>query len=265
MKVYNKNDNIRSYGKNVFAVMDAFFSKYPKEYSKLYYHNLDSLSLIRCGILNNGIDSGDYDADNNIIYFVDNNSIGHELFHMASNDIDRKVMGINKTGEKNSALYEGMTEDLFIQAFNVEGDYAFGFEVLVSRVLSQIPDFYKYYFQPNYDKFIGLFNNQDIIINLMDNLDLYGEISNYVLTIYYLDKNIKAVNDKDKIELICTIENVIDDLMHIGYDNSDKVGMGIYFAKLFSSLRDENIKKLFQLFYPNYMNYANSAAKKLVR
>ena len=263
MKVYNKNDDIKCYGKNIFMMMDNFFKNYPSEYSKLYYKNLESLSFIRCNRLNNGINTGMYDADNNIIYFTDNNSLGHEMFHVASNDIDRKNMGIDLADSDNSALLEGMTEQLFIDTYNISGEYAYQFEVMVSRVLSQIPDFFKYYFIPDHDKFISLFNNKDTINSLIDNLNLYGKISDYVLSIFYLDKNINGVDDRAKLELICAIESVISDLIYIGYENKDTVDLNNYINNLRNLLNGSNINKLFKLFYPDYLNYTNNVVKRL--
>ena len=112
MKVYDKNSDIRCYGRNIFREMDNFFSLLPSEYSKIYYNNIETLSIIRTHTINNGINNGMYDADNNIIYFTDNNSLGHEMFHVASNDVSNGVMGIDKAFGNPSTLLEGITEYL---------------------------------------------------------------------------------------------------------------------------------------------------------
>ena len=263
MKVYNKNSNIMCYKQNVFRVMDNFFHGLPKEYSKNYYKNLDTLSIIRTNNINNGINTGLYDADNNIIYYVDNNTIGHELFHVASNDMDKKIMGIDEYDSEPSALLEGMTELLFIKTYNIKDKHAYNFEVMVSEVLSQIPRFFQYYFIPSYDKFINIFNNPDTIKRLMDNLNVYRDISDYYLTMIYLDGINAKIDNKLRIELICSIEEVINCLIQIGYENKDKVNLNDYLSNLDRLLKKDDIKSLFSIFYDYYYNYADKQIKKV--
>lgn len=265
MKAYTKNDKIMCYGKDIFLTMDDFFRDKPSQYRYNYDKNLDSLMLIRQFEINNGLNTGLYDADQNIIYFTEFNSIGHEMFHVASNDLENKTMGIDKKGTNGSALLEGITEYLFVDTFQVKNNYTYSFEVAVAKVLRLIPGVLRSFFMASYDEFINSFNNKDTIKELNNELNVYNKISDYCLTIYYLDGKNANIKLDVLVRLMDAVRKVIDSLYSIGIENSKLVDNAFYNRYLMEALTDKCLLKIFGLLYPGYVEYLNKDVKSRVK
>lgn len=262
IKIYDKNCDLRSNRENVFKTMDKFLSKYPAEYRKLYDKNLSTLELFKCDELDDLMTGGIYDEENNIIFFVKSWYIGHELFHMASTDRNCGIVAIESPLHCEDGIIEGMTEYLFMKAFELNGPTAYEFETFAVDMLNNIPDLFKYYFIPNHSEFIKLFPNRKDIYNLMFSLDSYHE--KYM---EYLDclcnKNEYSFMDCDVVRK--SIRQVINNLITIELSfEKDKHYLKKYSDKFMDLIGSYEVSNVVSEIYPKYYGYAETQVKNRI-
>ena len=90
IEIYNKNSNILDHGKNIFKTMDKYMNKFPSEYRECYDKNLETLEILKVDRLDDRSEAGVYNPEVNNIVFSKNFSLGHELIHMATNDMSNQ-------------------------------------------------------------------------------------------------------------------------------------------------------------------------------
>ena len=263
LEIYDKNSNLRCHGKNIFRTMDNFLGKYPLEYRILYDKNIETLQIFKCDTFDRKISNGYYDADDNIILYSDDISLGHELFHLASNDRDNGISSIESGMGYEHGIDEGMTEYLLMLAYGLTRPDCYEFQVFAIRMLENIPDLFKYYFIPNHKEFIKLFPNRKDIYNLIFSLDIYHEKNNDYLE--YL-----CSNDEDDIKnsLIDinlarkSIKEVINNLISIELSfEKSSVELKRYSDKFMDLIGSKDVALMLKVFYPEYYEYANTQIK----
>ena len=137
INVYDKNSNILCHGKNVFDTTKRYLYKFPKEYSECYYHNLNDLLLFEVDRMTDETMTAYYDSDANKIFYVDKNSLGQEMFHMASNDMVNNQYAFESKMDLEAGLIEGMTEYLAMKAYGLSKPGSYSFEVFCVQCLKK--------------------------------------------------------------------------------------------------------------------------------
>lgn len=265
LEIYDKNSNLRCHGKNIFRTMDNFLGKYPLEYRRLYDKNIETLQIFKCDTFDRKISNGYYDASDNIILYTDGISLGHELFHLASNDIDKGISSIESDLGYEHGIDEGMTEYLYMLAYGLIEPDCYEFQVFAINMLDNIPDLFKYYFIPNHKEFIKLFPNRKDIYNLIFSLDIYHENNNGYLEYLY------SSEEEDKNSLIDinlarkSIREVINNLISIELSlEKDNVKLKKYSEKFMDLIGSKNLALLVKAFYPKYYEYAELQVKERI-
>jgi len=265
LEVYNQNSVLGCYGKDVFKTMDEFFKRYPKEYSDCYYNNLKTLKIMQTDNCYGSIATGGYAEDSNVILFEDNNSIGHELMHVAQYDRNNKISSISSGEEMfESGLIEGVTEYLTKNAYGLSAPDSYPFEVFVVSMLDSgnIKELFKPFFIPNHNEFIKLFPKEKDIYSLMYSLNYYFEnMLDYM----------EALNNQEDIMLDLllikdAIRDTIDSLITIELsteNNQDK--LKIYSEKFLDLISSKDVYECLKIFDPKYKIYTEREIKKRIR
>ncbi len=263
INMYDQYSDIRCRGKNVFKTMRTFLAKYPEEYSECYYYNLDYLKLFKVDKMVDEAMAGEYDTSANVIFFKDNEALGHEFFHMASNNIVDGQYAIESNIGIEYGLIEGMTEYLYNKAYGLPNPTAYSFEVFVVKMLEDIPRLFEPYFIPNHDNFISLFPNEKDIYSLLYSLNVYSDAYyEYIASSYSTDN--KSV---DLGKIIENIEDTIDNLISIelSMHGNSIAKLSIYGDKFMDLIGSDNLKNKFKDVYPNYIKYAEKQIKRRIR
>ena len=248
--------------KDVLLTMNEFFNKLPREYGNNYYANLASVKIKYVRNLGNCCDAV-YDADSNIIWYSSSDSLPHELFHMASNDRDKKKMGLEFG--KVSSIDEGMAEYLGLKTFELSDSKYYPFEVMCADMILDYPLVLKSFLMANHNEFIQIFHEEDTVLALMDELDFYNKVSGYLLNMHYMD-GVNAKFDRDAlIDIKAAVNNVIRYITLLGMQNSDKININEYTKKMIKLLNKDNIAKYFKVFYPEYIDDTKEVIRKLVK
>ena len=252
--IYTSEDNLRSYGKNIFDMMDKFMSRFPLEYRELFDRNLTTLYFRKCSnFCDNRLD-GLYDSEHNTIYYINSIALSHELFHVASYNPSTKKSAFERNLDSDQGLLEGMTEYFRMKAYDLSNPVFYDFEVFAVMMLEEIEDIFKYYFIPNHDKFIKLFSSKKDIYSLLSSLDIYHLIYNCS----YDDSS----NRKDVKE---AIRQVINSLINIELSMiSDKDELIQYRDKFMDLIESKNVKDVLDLFYPKYCGYADTLIRRRI-
>ncbi len=262
INVYDKNSDIRSYNRNIFKATEAVLKKFPKEYSNCYYKNLESLELIQVDKMTNASFLGYYDDGANAIFFIEKSAMGHELFHMASNDLENGNYAFySKLGIENG-LIEGMTEYFNTKAYNLEVPSAYQFEVFCVTMLEDIPNIFRPYFIPNYKDFISLFPNKRDIYSLLYSLNVYNDMYLNYMEEYYSGKEI-TTNFR---ELRTIINHVLASLVDIELSiEKDPFMLKEYSDKLMNYICSDKIPTLTEDIYPKCYQFADKLIDKKIR
>ena len=261
IKVYDKNSDLRCYGKNIFKTMNEFMNRFPFEYRKLYDKNLESLQFMKCDRLDSDAYNGTYDTRRNVVFFTKSNALAHEMFHVASYDAGRDVSGFECDVSLDQGLLEGMTEYFRMKAFNLSNPEDYNFEVFSVMMLENINDIFKHYFIPNHSEFIKLFPNKKDIYNLLFSLDEYNA--------GYLDYLEKLASDEDAVvdihNIKMAIKNTINNLITIELSMvKDKHELLQYRDKFMDLIGDDDVREVLSIFYPRYYGYADMQTKKRI-
>lgn len=261
--IYDKNSDIRSYGKNIFKTMKTFLSKYPSEYSECYYHNLDTLVLFKEDRFPDGITTGLYNSNANIIFFTTGDNLGHEMFHMASNDLVNKQYAFESPINIEHGLIEGMTEYLNIKAYNLTRPNSYSFHVFCVMMMEDIPNLFRSYFIPSHEDFIKLFPRAKDIYSLLYSLSVYNDnIYDYIAS-EYVDSNSLV----DLTTIIETVESTIDNLISIelSFNGNNPYKLNEYGTKFMDLIKSSYLRDNFKDIYPDYEKYAEKEIKKRIR
>lgn len=262
INVYDKNSDIRSYNRNVFKATENILSMFPSEYGDNYRHNLETLELIQVDKFFDNSMAGCYDPEANVICFNKKVAVGHELFHMASNDLEKGTYAFQSKMQMEFGLIEGMTEYFTTKAYDLEIPGAYPFEVFCVTMLEDIPNIFKPYFIPNSKEFISLFPNRRDIYSLLYSLDAYNE-----LYLGILDTEMNGKKDDIDITLFRnTVKDVFNSLVEIELSlEKDPHMLRQYDFKFMEYLGGKKLELLFDEFYPKYYEYADKLIDKKIR
>ena len=259
--MYDKESEIRCFNKSAFLVMRNFFSRLPEEYGKCYFKNLETLKLLKVDEFNDDKIAGKYNSLGNVIMFSKNNSLGHELFHVASYDRSRDISAFEGHIDIEQGLIEGMTEYLFVKTYELSLACEYPFEVFCVKMLEDIPNLFKPYFIPSHEDFINLFPSKRSIYSLMYALNVYHEDAlDYMAspsgndiqhTLYKIEEAIKGV---------------IDSLISIELSrNTDDASLNRYADKFMDELTSKEVKDMMYWLCPKYSHYANKQINVKIR
>ena len=260
IEVYDKNSDLRSHGKNIFETMDNFFARFPIEYRRLYDKNLETIEFMKCDRLDSEAYNGTYDTRRNVIFYTNSDSLGHELFHVASYDSQRDISGFECDVELDQGLIEGMTEYFRMKAYELSEPDDYNFEVFNVMMLEDIQDIFKYYFIPNHFEFIKLFPNKKDIYNLLFSLDEY-----HLGYLNYLEKLAEDYELVDISVIKRAIKNTINNLITIELSmTKDKNELIQYRDKFMDLIGSKGIDDMLGMFYPKYYGYAEMQTRKRI-
>lgn len=262
INVYDKDSDLRCYNRNIFSATEKLLDKFPYEYGDCYRHNLETLELIHVDKFFDTSMAGFYDNEANTIYFNQKSALGHEMFHMASNDLTNGTYAfISKMGIE-VGLIEGMTEYFKMKAYNQEMPGAYPFEVFCVTMLEDIPDIFKSYFIPNNKEFIGLFPNRRDIYSLLYSLDAYNK-----MYLDFLEADCAGKEQTiDKRLLRNTIKDTFNSLIEIELSlEEDPLQLKKYDFKFMEYVGSDKLGLLFQELYPRYYEYVDKLMDKKIR
>lgn len=262
IKVYDKNSDIRCYNKNVFRATESILAQFPYEYGDCYRHNLETLELIYVDKMIDPSLDGYYNTEANVITFNNKGALGHEMFHMASNDLVNGNYAFESKMKIEAGLLEGMTEYFNMKAYNMDGPSAYPFEVFCVSMLEDIPNIFRPYFIPNSKDFIKLFPNRRDIYSLLYSLDAYNDMYLQYLEELYANQAITV----DMNSFKDTIKDVFNNLVAIELSMvDDSAGLRKYGHKFMEYVGSDRLMTLFQEFYPKYYEYADKLIDKKIR
>lgn len=262
--VYDRESVLLENGKNVFKTVEKYLSKYPFEYSKCYYDNIGSLELIKVDHLPDKTEAAIYNQDMNTIVFSKNSTLGHELMHMASNDLINNQYAYESKMYIEEGLIEGMTEYHHMMAFDLKEPGAYSFEVFSVMMLEDIPDIFKSFFIPEAKGIFKVCPSKKYMYGLLYSLDKYDELMLDYLAQIYVNKDDDILIDKT--EAIMAIRHVIDNLIEIELImESDKNRLRQYADKFMDLINSGFVCDIVPTFYRNYKDYANKQIKKRIK
>ena len=262
LKVYNKDSNIRCFGKNVFKATESFLATFPQAYGDCYRQNLETLELMKVDEFVDASMAGYYNTQANVIYFNNGNAVGHEIFHMASNDLVKGDYAFYSHKDIENALIEGMTEYFTAKAYDLERPGAYPFEVFCVTMLENIPDIFKSYFIPNDKEFISLFPNRRDIYSLLYSLDIYNG-----LYLDFLEADCSGKESNIDINLLRdSIKDSLGALVDIELSlEKDPRELKKYDFKFMEYVGSDRLGLLFQELYPKYYEYADKLIDRKIR
>ena len=260
IRTYNGRCDLRWNNKNVFRTVESFLRKYPEEYRKLYDKHIKTLELWRCDeLLDKSLD-GEYYLESNLITYVRNAALGHELFHMASYDDENGRLAFSSKLGIEDGLIEGMTEYLFVKAFDADGPSAYVLETFAAAMLSDIPDIFKHFFIPDHNEFINLFPNKKDIYNLLISVGSYSEAYSDFMS---GDEDREALVDITDVKK--SIRQIFDNLIRIELSvEKDSKKLKEFRNKFMDLLETPHIRYTINQFYPKYCGYAEKQLKERI-
>lgn len=260
--VYNSHSDLRCYGKNIFKATTNYMKRFPSEYSDCLNHNLKTLELIKVNKMADGVSTGRYNTTENVIEFAESRALGHEMFHVASNDIINGKYAYETNLDIEDGLIEGMTEYFYMQAYDLKYPTSYPFEVVSVMMLEDIPGIFKPYFMPNSKELINLFPNRKDIYGLLYSLDAYNTIMLDYLASIYTDEDILV----DIKELIASYKYTIANLINIELSfEKNPVKLKAYRDKLLDLIHTKWIEHTLKEVYPNYLTYTEKYVNKRIK
>lgn len=262
LEIYDKNSKLNCHGKNIFEVTSSFLDRFPSEYRTCYDYNIRDIELYKVDEI---IDDGrvaTYIPDTNTIVFEKNYTLGHEMFHVASEDrFHNKTAMSNKLGVEDG-IVEGITEYFHMKAYNLPEATTYFFHVFCVMMLEDIPNIFRSYFIPTDDTFFTKITDKKYMYNLLYALDVYDD---------YYDKyeNSILLNNKDKYYGLMVEKSIRETIKHlITIELSlykDDVELNKYGDKFIDLISSGKTAKTLSFLYPNYMNYVNKEIKTRIR
>ena len=262
--VYDKDSVLYENRKNVFKTIDKYLAKFPSEYRKCYDENLDTLELIKVDRLPDNSEAAIYNYEMNTIVFTKNNTLGHELFHMASNDMENWQHAFESGMDIEGGLIEGMTEYHAMKAFDLKTPGAYSFEVFAVMMLEDIPNIFQSYFVPEEKGIFKAFPSKKYVYGFLYSLDNYQKIAlDYLAQVYSKsDDDIVISKDDARTAIRHTIDNLIG--LELSVEN-DKNKINKYGDKFMDLISSDIISAMVPFFYKNYKDYAEKQIKKRIR
>ena len=256
--VYDKNSHLTSYGKDVFRTTEKYLKRFPKEYAKCYHENLETVEILRSSKVENTNLTGLYYDKANVIMYLSTTALGHELFHMASNDFKNKQYAFESELEIESGLIEGMTEYSRMKAYELDRPMAYEFEVFVINMLENVPNIFRPYFIPNRKDIFNVFPSKRDAYGLLYSLDYYNRS---IESLYETD----SFDGFDIDYLRGCIKNIIDILISVELAQRVESVTPGYADKFMDLIGSDYLKPIISEVYPRYNVYANNQIKKRIR
>lgn len=260
--VYDSHSDLRSFGKNIFTTTFNYLKRFPIEYSNCFKRNLATLELIKVNKMDDGVTTGRYNTIENIIEFAESRALGHEMFHVASNDLVNDKYAFESNIDVESGLIEGMTEYFCMNAYDLKYPSSYPFEVVTVMMLEDIPDIFKHYFIPNNKEFLNIFPNRKDIYGLLYSINAYNGIMLDYLASIYTDEDILV----DIKELVASFKYTIANLINIELSfEKDPVKLKAYRDKFLDLMHTKWIEHTFKNVYPNYLAYTEKYVNKKIK
>ena len=259
--VYDSNSDLKSYGKNIFTTTINYLKKFPSEYSRCFLNNLKTLELIKVNTID-GVMTARYNTYENIIEFSNANALGHELFHMASNDLKSGLYAFESKMNIESGLIEGMTEYSCMKAYYLKYPRSYPFEVFTVMMLEDIPNIFRPYFVPSNRDLINLFPNRKDIYGLLYSLDAYNKIMLDYITSTYTDEDILIDIQEFAESVKYTIINLIN--IELSFEK-DKEKLKAYRDKFMDLISSKWVYSNITEIYPNYLDMVNKEINKRIK
>ena len=262
INVYDSKSNLKCYGKNIFDTTRAYLKRFPSEYSNCLNHNLKSLELIKVDKIGNGVMTARYNTIENIIEFTTSSALGHEIFHLASNDLMNNKYAFESKMGIEYGLIEGMTEYLCMQAYDLKHPSSYPFEVFTIMMLDSIPNIFRPYFVPNNKDLINIFPRRKDIYGLLYSLDTYNKIMLDYISSLYTGEDILI----DISEFIESYKYTIANLINIELSfEKDSIILKQYRDKFLDLISSEWISNAITGLYPNYLDYTNKYVNRRIK
>ena len=262
IEIYDKNSNIMDHGKNIFKTTSEYLKRYPQEYSKCYYKNLETLELIKVDRLDDKSKAGVYNPEANNILFSREFSLGHELIHMATNDINNQQFAFESKLYIEDGLIEGMTEYHHMKAYNLKLPGSYSFEVFTVTMMENIPNLFEPFFVPKEKGILDICSDKIYIYGLLYSLNAYNQMMLDFLDSEYNGNEVLI----DKVETRRAIRHVIDNLISIELSiENDLKKLNEYGDKFMDLISSDFVGDIVPLFYSNYITYADKEIKKRIR
>ena len=262
IEIYDRHSNILDHGKNVFKTMDKYMRKYPENYRRCYQENLVTLEILKVDRLNDPSLSGIYNPEANNIVFEKNYSLGHELFHMCSNDRIREQFAFESGLGIEDGLIEGMTEYHHMKAYDFELPGAYSFEVFTVMMMENIENLFESFFVPREKGILDVCPDRKAMYGFLYSLNGYTNMLYEYLAADYGD--IEA--DLSAREARRAVRHTIDNLISIELAvEKDRHKLKEYGDKFIDLISGEFIGDVLPELYPNYAVYAEKQIKKRIR
>lgn len=163
---------------NVFLEVKKTISSFGTDAFRRYSKNIQTLKIERDYQKTTAFPAG-YDPEKNIITLRGNlGYINHELFHVAMDDRSKEYDNFFK---KNTGFVEGFTEYFSrISNNNKYDSTAYPIPTLMANCLVFIYGFDKFDFlfkENNYNKLLSLAKEKEKLLNVIDSVNLYTELS----------------------------------------------------------------------------------------
>ncbi len=260
--VYDANSNLRCHGQNVFDTTRTYLRRFPAEYSACLEYNLKTLELIKVDKIDNDFMTARYNTDENIIEFKTSSALGHEMFHVASNDMVNKQYAFETRLNIEMGLIEGMTEYLYMDAYNLIRPSSYDFEVFTVMMLDHIPGIFKPYFVPSCRGLIGLFPVRKHIYGLLYSLETYNRVMIDYLASIYTDENVLVDLEEYVDAYKYTLANLINIELSI---EKNPAKLKRYRDRCLDLLNTSWMHDTMQNTYPDYFEYSERYVTKRIK
>lgn len=257
LEIYNCENNFGELTKNPdnsFTRIEKFLADKRLDYADNYYTNKDRLKVFLYDkLLREYVGEFDVVGDNIEIKITHPDHLTHELLHMASYDFynPEKYAYCSLNEGPANALSEGMTEYLASIIDNVKVD-CYYFESFIARMLNTTQNIWQYYFVPDYDRFIELYNEKDIL-NLMINSNIYNK----------RDDKIEEITQEEVSEAII---NSLEALILIEFSKEkDLTNIVKYRDEFLSLLEGSDIKTILDEYNKEYFDFSKKLMDAKIR
>lgn len=260
--IYNRNDDIKCHGKNIFDVTSKYLDRFPLEYRACYDYNIRDIELYKVDVLLGTDSLATYVPDTNVIIFSKNYTLGHELFHVASEDrCHNRAALANKLGVEEG-IVEGMTEYFHMKAYDLPTPATYSFHAFCIMMIEDIPNIFKSYFIPTDDTFFTKITDSKLMLSLCYALDVFDD--------HFVAAEENAITGKKDKDVSLLVQSGIEDAMKhlISIELSlcnDQVELDKYGDKFMDLLGTGTIAKDLKLVYPGYKKYAEKEVNIRIR
>ena len=260
--IYNKNDDIKCHGKNIFEATSKYLDRFPLEYRACYDYNIRDIELYKVDIIVDDFGVATYVPDTNVIIFEKSYTLGHELFHVASEDRCHNTTAMaNKLGVEDGFV-EGITEYFHMKAYDLSDPTTYYFHTFCVMMLEDIPDIFRSYFIPTDNTFFTKITDPKLVYSFLYALDVYHDnYSKYEDSILAGNRNkdYGALVEKSFMDVVHYLISIELSLYH------DQVELDKYGDKFMDLLSSGLLAKTMSLLYPGYKKYAEKEVNIRIR